>query len=229
VVADRGKLREHSEREVFVTGIDYDNRDDLLRLYNLPALVKKRIQTLHGMAASIVYDGHVSDEEAAMLVEWLHANADFAGEWPINELCSMLRPSGEGPVWPETRIALLRFLTAIAASPDQQDTAPPSIADDVADVVFEGRSFLFTGKLEMGSRAKAEATVRRLGGSIAPRVSASLSYLVVGGLGSATWTFARYGRKIEDVMMYKRAGAPVLILAEPVFVREVVKADRTTA
>lgn len=81
-------------------------------------------------------------------------------------------------------------------------------------VVFVGKTFVFTGKFVFGSRKKCqEAVVWRKG--IAPdlkSVTQFVDYLVVGVEGSAAWKRGAYGNKIEAAVLSRREhGAPAII------------------
>ena len=77
----------------------------------------------------------------------------------------------------EANQKLLDDLLALGVSPVEAE-AP--ISD-----IFEGKTFVFTGKLEKFTREDAEATVMKMGGKAAGSVSAKTQYVVAGpGAGS---------------------------------------------
>ena len=62
---------------------------------------------------------------------------------------------------------------------------------------------MFTGKLQFGSRKKAENEVMIRGGAVVGNGFMDLDYLVVGIEGNESWKYGRYGSKIEKVMKLK--------------------------
>jgi DNA ligase (NAD+) len=65
-----------------------------------------------------------------------------------------------------------------------QGVAPVEAEAPVSDI-FDGQTFVFTGKLEKFTREAAEATVMKMGGKAAGSVSAKTNYVVAGpGAGS---------------------------------------------
>jgi len=84
------------------------------------------------------------------------------------------------------------------------------------EVVFEGRSFCFTGIFvyDDGDRVKCEAAVRVRGGYCYERPSRDLNYLVVGSFIEPAWAHKNYGRKIEHTLELKLAGASCKIVSE---------------
>lgn len=79
----------------------------------------------------------------------------------------------------ETRSELIAALREVVEVSEVELAAEDEV--EAAQGPLAGQTFLFTGKLESGSRSQAEARVVDLGASIAAGVSAKLSYLVVGG------------------------------------------------
>jgi len=81
-------------------------------------------------------------------------------------------------------------------------------------VHFDGRSFVFTGNFEYGSRTACQTAVTDRGGK-APsikRVTAETDYLVIGSKGSSHWKRDAYGSKIEAAIIYRREhGKPAII------------------
>ena len=119
---------------------------------------------------------------------------------------------------------LLTFLSGISASPEETGTASDSIFAANPRVVIPQHSFLFTGKLEMGTRKRAQKSVEGLGGINLKNPTRTLDWLVIGGLGTEQWKFSRYGNKIEKVMAHRQRGATTTIIRELDFVRAVVQA-----
>jgi NAD-dependent DNA ligase len=81
-------------------------------------------------------------------------------------------------------------------------------------VCCEGRTFMFTGNFDYGSRTACQAIVTERGGN-APStktVTAEIDYLVIGSKGSATWKRGSYGNKIEAAILHRRQhGSPAII------------------
>ena len=89
------------------------------------------------------------------------------------------RTASEIELWfaDEENQALLDGLLAAGVSPVEGSRAESDL--------FEGKTFVFTGKLEQFTREEAEAAVQKLGGKASGSVSKNTSYLVAGpGAGS---------------------------------------------
>jgi NAD-dependent DNA ligase len=84
------------------------------------------------------------------------------------------------------------------------------------DVVFEGRSFCFTGIFIYGdgNRDQCKAAVRARGGYCYERPNRDLNYLVVGSFAEPAWAHKTYGRKIESALEFKVSGANCKIISE---------------
>jgi hypothetical protein len=105
------------------------------------------------------------------------------------------------------RIAREEIAAQIVENESPYDSPQPS-------VVFEGRTFVFTGKFEFGPRKKCEQATLDIGGliTIDDSVSLSIDYLVVGSKGSQHWSHGSYGRKIETAVLLRRNhGKPAII------------------
>jgi NAD-dependent DNA ligase len=84
------------------------------------------------------------------------------------------------------------------------------------DVVFEGRSFCFTGIFVYGGgdRSQCEGAVRARGGHCHDRPNHELNYLVIGSFAEPSWANETFGRKIEHTLEFKRGGAACRIISE---------------
>ena len=84
-------------------------------------------------------------------------------------------------------------------------------------VSFEGKIFCFTGESLRAKRAVIAETISKLGGVLKSSVSVKTDYLIVGNSGNPCWAYACYGRKIEDAVTLRQAGAKVVIVNETDF------------
>jgi NAD-dependent DNA ligase len=105
------------------------------------------------------------------------------------------------------------------AKPKASNRIPTSkefLDEPAPDVVFEGRSFCFTGVFVYGEgdRGQCEAAVRARGGYCYERPNRDLNYLVVGSFAEPAWAHQTYGRKIENALELKLAGASCKIISE---------------
>ena len=84
------------------------------------------------------------------------------------------------------------------------------------EIQVPGKSFLFTGRFELGSRAACQKAVVERGG-IAPSVKSvgpEIDYLVIGEKGSSHWSHGSYGNKIESAILKRRELGNLAIVSE---------------
>jgi BRCT domain type II-containing protein len=101
-------------------------------------------------------------------------------------------------------------------SSSQIPTSKEMLDDPAPVVVFEGRSFCFTGVFIFGDgdRDQCEAAVRTRGGMCYKHPTRDLNYLVVGSFAEPAWAHERYGRKIETALELKSHDANCKIISE---------------
>ena len=104
---------------------------------------------------------------------------------------------------------LLPEANLVCTSPQFLDLPEP-------EVLFEGRSFCFTGVFVYGGgdRAKCETAIRARGGYCYQRPNRDLNYLVIGTFVEPSWAHQNYGRKIETTLELKRVGSRCKIISE---------------
>lgn len=183
------------------TPLNIDDDEDLIIHYNAPLIADRAIQEFQGMASVIIYDGVIDDGEIEVLSSWAKKYKDFCDQWPLSQLGSLVQEILEdGIVTTDERMELLGFLSSIAASPGGDPTVKNIFSENVY-IAFPEKHFLFTGKLQFGTRRKAQDEVIKRGGCCLSSYSRhKLNYLVVGLLGQDAWRFSRFGRKIEACM-----------------------------
>jgi hypothetical protein len=91
---------------------------------------------------------------------------------------------------------------------NQIPTSNEFLDEPAPNVVFEGRSFCFSGVFVYGEgdREQCKAAVRARGGYCHERPTHDLNYLVVGSFLQPDWAHRTYGRKIESALELKQMG-----------------------
>ena len=84
---------------------------------------------------------------------------------------------------------------------------------------FEGKSFLFTGKLSGITRSDAQKKVKDIDGIIAKSVTKKLDFLVVGDDGSPLFTGGKKGSKLVKAEKLQADGLPIEIISETDWLR----------
>jgi NAD-dependent DNA ligase len=97
------------------------------------------------------------------------------------------------------------------------DVTPPQPPDDRTEksAVFANDAVVFTGKLAAFPRSEAQALVRRLGGSTPPRVTKSVTMLVIGDEGYLS-EIAK-SNKIKHAEEINAGGGNIRIISETEF------------
>ena len=85
------------------------------------------------------------------------------------------------------------------------------------DYSLQGKICCLTGNFEFGSKEKVESFIENLGGIINSSMTKTTQILIVGSLGSTSWSHNNYGSKVEKAMEYKKKGFDVIIVKEADF------------
>jgi len=206
--------------------LDIDDDTDLIQHYNYPLIVDRAIQEFQGMASVIIYDGIIDDNEMKMIQSWIEKHKEFCSQWPLSELQLLLQGIlKDGIITQEERGELLSFLSSVASSTSDDQTVVSNIFTDNITPEFYNKTFLFTGKLQFGTRRKAQAAVTDRGGQcLGSYNSHKLDYLVVGVLGQDAWRFSRFGRKIESCINdIESERTNAVIIREKTFVKAIIE------
>lgn len=194
------------------------------RFFHEARIDRRSADALVGLAAGITADGHINQQEAEFLENWISANLVHLEDPVINLLYRRLSDMlSDGVLDADESAELLEILRSFAglsaAKPRASDNAfVPSNAlpldRPVPELVWNGRLFLFTGVMAYGPRKDCEALVIERGGQIAPGVSKKIHYLVVGEIGNEQWLHSTYGTKIKKAVELRENGCSLAIVSE---------------
>lgn len=177
------------------------------------------ISELIGIARGLVADGEVNEQEADFFVQWLKEHSHLTC-WPFDVLnrriVTMLE---DGVIDAEERAELCSILKGLIGEKPvvEQVTSLAStlpLTQPVPQIVFEGKTFCFTGKFAFGQRKDCEAAVVRMGGQHQSKVTTRLDYLVIGFLGNEDWMHSSFGRKIQQALDFNARGRNIAIVSE---------------
>ncbi len=108
----------------------------------------------------IVSDGVISEEEALDLDRWLTRNGDLTHVWPMNALAGRLGTIMADGIIEQSELDDLREAVLQITHPESLARVDLAKATDVPftqpqpRVVFQARTFVFTGRFLFGTRAK---------------------------------------------------------------------------
>lgn len=192
---------------------------DIFTRFNRKSIDDRQIDTLIGLSKGLVADGSIDQAEAEMLLGWL-VQSRVATSNPIvlNLLEKVSAMLEDGVLDSEESAELFSILRLIAGDPSEvgelgRATTLP-IDQPLPEVVFQERSFLFTGTCAFGTRRQCQEATEALGGINATGVTEKLHYLVVGTYVTDSWIHENYGRKIEKAVQYRNQGVPLVIISE---------------
>jgi NAD-dependent DNA ligase len=144
--------------------------------YNQDRVEDRSISEMIGISKGLVADGVINEFEAEFLVEWVKNNAQLTC-WPFNVLQNRIGVMLEDGVIDsherEELFSLLKSLIGekpVAEHISSFATTLP-LTKPVPKILFEGKSFCFTGKFAYGLRKDCEKAVELRGGVIADNVT----------------------------------------------------------
>ena len=193
-------------------------------------VITSSVQFLSGLVHGILADGQLNDGEIKTLQFWLDTNDYLRGTYPFDELSSMIHNILEDKkVTEDERNSLIAFMGNIIEFKDSYNLSESNftalrekysisgICAYCPEIEFSGKNFCFTGESYRSTRAEMKGEIERLGGSFRTAVSKLTDFLVVGNAGNPCWAYSCYGRKIEEAMALRKAGAKVQIINETDF------------
>jgi len=190
------------------------------RQFNARRLVDRHVQELVGFARGILADGHVADTEIVALRDWLAAREEALTTWPVNVVAERV-----GEILRDRKVEeheradfalLLQAITGGEPAPQAAATQACRLpCDDPAPFVeYVGRVFCVTGVFAFGARPRVEAAIRAEGGQVEPRVTRRIDFLLLGAVANPEWAHGAWGRKVEQALELRAAGARIAIVAE---------------
>ncbi|MDU9391826.1 BRCT domain-containing protein [Pseudomonas sp. zfem002] len=194
------------------------------RFYHEARIDRRSADLLIGLSAGVVADGHITQQEAEFLENWISTNVAHLDDPVINLLYRRLSDMlADGVLDADESVELLAILRSFAglsaARPGATGnafTAPANLPLCVPapELEWDGRLFVFTGVMAYGPRKACEALVTERGGQIGPGVSKKIHYLVIGTVGNEQWLHSTYGTKIKKAVELREAGAEISIISE---------------
>lgn len=189
--------------------------------------VTSNLQQLHGIIHGILADGVINDKELDGLSQWLNDNDDLAGFYPYDEIYSLLLTAKEdGVISDDERNMLKAFFATFIDLRESWNISAPEINKLQAEyniggicavdpeIIFDGRTFCFTGASSHATRSEIASIVTERGGIFSKGVSRKTDYLIVGAEGNPCWAYSCYGRKVEDAMQLRKNGHHIALVNE---------------
>lgn len=185
-----------------------------------PQSFQTAMDQLLRLCRSFVQDNYLSAEEISELGVWLKQHQEVLEEWPGNIIAQRIEQVLEDGIITEGERAGLQILLEKVAGRRPDVATALTLAtrlpvdEPAPDVIFQGRSFCFTGEFVFGSREKCQQSVFERGGLCHDRVALTTDFLVIGTVASLKWAHEVYGRKIEAAVALKNSGRGPSILSE---------------
>lgn len=157
---------------------------DIFTKYNRKNIQDRQIDTLIGLSKGITVDDKVDQVEAEYLLAWLAQNSQSRNPVILNLLTKVSDMLEDGFLDEEESTELLGILHRLSGEKTEFDeVAKPStlpVCIPPPKIIFDNRSFLFTGTCVFGTRKQCQKAFESLGGINAKSISRGLDYLVIG-------------------------------------------------
>ena len=193
--------------------------------------VDRTSNELVGICRGLLADGHVNQQEAMFLKDWIERNAQFVGSYPFGQIYSLLVDILRDGYIDQDESAdlqdtLARFVGGEAFNAEAQtaslSTALP-IDDPCPHIFYPDSIFVVTGTFSFGKRSAVTAEIEQRGGTLIAAPAKKTKYLVIGDLGSRDWLNSNAGTKILKAVELRDAGHPLSIVSEAHWARSLDK------
>lgn len=186
--------------------------------FNRKNIQDRQVDTLIGLSKGITANGEVDQAEAEFLQTWLVQNSQSENPIILNLLSKVCEMLEDGILDAEESAELLSILHSVSGEKmelgEVSKTSTLPICTPPPQIIFEDKTFLFTGTCAYGTRKQCQEAIDSLGGSNAKSVTKNLDYLILGSYVTDSWAHESFGRKIEKAMEYRDSGLPLAIVTE---------------
>jgi hypothetical protein len=179
----------------------------------------RNMDELIGMCRMVLADGHVDDNEANFLLNWIESHFHAKDAWPGNILYERLSHAVvNGHIDPNEESELLEVLGKVAGGPPI--TSQPGVSGAIPfdspppQILYQNHRFVLTGQFAYGPRKRVEDVIETRGGECTESVSKKCGYLIVGTFGSEEWLHSNFGTKIARAVEMKATAQQIGIVTE---------------
>lgn len=171
-----------------------------------PSETTRRLNELLMLLKGIIADNQVTREEVLLVRDWLNDHQELAGNYPYDQINEAIIDAIRGKEEKPNYIGVLALCQTLID--------PIRYAKRPEDIELEGKTVCITGDFKMGEAEKVEQWLVEHGAVVKERVVKSLDYLIVGDLGSQTWSAGNYGNKVKRAMEFRFRGAGIQLIRE---------------
>lgn len=190
--------------------------------FTLERRTDRVVNELVGLCRGVLADGHVNEQEAWFIKDWIERNGAFVGRYPFSviyaRLESILRDGRiDTDESADLHDTLVRFVGGEACDLEAETASLASslpLDQPSPAVEHAGRVFVVTGTFTHGARSIVADSIQSRGGVLANAPSKQTHFLVIGELGSRDWISSNAGRKIQKAIELREQGAQLKIVSE---------------
>lgn len=192
---------------------------DVFSKFNQNSIDDRQVDTLIGLSKGLIADGKINQLEAEVLLTWLIQNSLNTKNPLIHNLLNKVAAMLDDGILDSDEAkdlfaTMQQFAGESSIVGELAKTTSLPICTPPPEVIFNGKTFLFTGTCAFGTRSDCQNATKSKGGNIASSVTKEVSYLVLGTYVTDSWKHETFGRKIEKATQYRDQGLPISIITE---------------
>ena len=178
----------------------------------------RQVDELIGICRGLAADGAINQLEAEFLQKWLAANLHISENPVIHIVYQRVSDAlADGRLDSEEAVDLLSTLNQLSVGDFElgemlKPTSLP-LCNPAPDLLFDNRSYCFTGTFSFGKRGQCEQAVVDRGGR-AGSLTQKTNVLVIGAYATESWKHSSFGNKIIYATELRDAGFPITIVSE---------------
>lgn len=199
---------------------DYLSKNTATQVAMSKRMETRAMQVLLGICSGIAADQQINDAEIKYLSRWLKDNEIICDKWPASAIHYKIEQIlQDGIITQDERNQTLEILKELTQNNFQNTglataDSPVMPIDKHAIVLFDYKSYCFTGEFLYGTRAICERAVLKRNAIVKNTVTRKLDFLVIGSMCSPHWINETYGHKISNAMEIRKNQSTPIIISE---------------
>ena len=171
------------------------------------------INVLRSIMDEISRDGKIDENEFFELTNWVSVNQSLEGTYPFNEISNQIESILSDGVIESRELIILEKLIE-----EWLDPVAHSQHDRIESLI--DKHVVITGDFTFGGVNDVTDYIVKRGAVLDKSVTRKTELVVVGALGSKSWSTGNYGNKIKKALENKAKGQNIQIVTERDFFRE---------